>query len=67
MCDYIFSVEGMMCEHCSMRLQKVLSAIDGVNSAQVSLKEKTARINAQEGLNDKLKEAIEDAGFEVTE
>lgn len=65
MTEYVFKVEGMMCEHCSGRLQRVLNSIDGVENAFVSLAEKTATIKAPQDMYDLLKEAIEDAGFEV--
>ena len=60
-------VEGMHCTGCSNRLERVLKNIDGVENARVSLEEKKAYI---EFLDEKvsienLKEAINDAGFEV--
>ena len=65
--NYVFNVEGMMCEHCSARLQKVLEGTEGVASADVRLEEKKAYITAEEDFGEKLKAVIEEAGFEVTE
>lgn len=38
-----YNVEGMMCEHCAMRVEKALNSIDGV-SAKVSIKTKKAEV-----------------------
>lgn len=62
---YTFNVEGMMCEKCSGRLTAVLSGLDGVENAEVSLEKKTAAVTAAEGMEESIRTAIEDAGFEV--
>lgn len=60
-------VEGMHCEGCSKRLTKVLSNVDGVSFAEVSLEDKLAKIEYDENIAtvENLEESIEDAGFEV--
>ena len=58
-------IEGMHGAGCSSRLEKILNNVDGVESAKVSLEEKSADIKYNEGeveLNTILQE-IEDAGF----
>ncbi len=55
----------MHCAGCSNRLEKILNNVDGVESAKVSLEEKSADIKYNEEeveLNTILQE-IEDAGF----
>lgn len=37
---YILSVEGMMCGHCTARVEKALRAVEGVADVEVSLEEK---------------------------
>lgn len=61
------NVEGMHCEGCSKRLENVLNELEGVESANVSLEEKTAEVNynEEEIKLEEIKEAIIDAGFEV--
>lgn len=61
------NVEGMHCEGCSKRLENVLNELEGVESANVSLEEKTADVNynEEEIRLEEIKEAIIDAGFEV--
>ena len=58
-------IEGMLCAGCSNRLEKILNNVDGIESAKVSLEEKSADIKYNEEeveLNTILQE-IEDAGF----
>lgn len=58
-------IEGIHCAGCSNRLEKILNNVDGVESAKVSLEEKSADIKYNEEeveLNTILQE-IEDAGF----
>lgn len=55
----------MHCVGCSNRLEKILNNVDGIESAKVSLEEKSADIKYNEEeveLNTILQE-IEDAGF----
>ena len=61
----IMKIEGMMCPHCSGRVDKVLNAIEGV-SAVVSLEEKSATITLSADVSDDvLKQTVIDAGYEV--
>ena len=58
-------IEGMMCMHCSGRVEKALNAIEGV-SATVDLEAKTATVTAEPQVEDSaLRAAVEDAGYEV--
>ena len=58
-------IEGMHCAGCSNRLEKVLNNVDGVESAKVSLEEKSADIkyNEEEVELNAILQEIEDAGF----
>ncbi|MEG2625487.1 MAG: cation transporter, partial [Christensenella sp.] len=38
-------IDGMACEHCSARIEKLLNAMEGVR-AEVSLADKSAKIEA---------------------
>ena len=59
-------IEGMQCNHCKMSVEKVLGALEGVTKVEVSLENKTAVIEAVKEIEDsKIKEVIEEAGFEV--
>ena len=59
------TIEGMMCTHCSGRVESALNAIDGV-SAKVDLEKKTAAVTLSADVADEvLRKAVTDAGYEV--
>ena len=59
-------IEGMMCSHCTGRVDKALNALDGV-TATVSLEDKAAYVAVDGAVTDEdLKKAVVDAGYEVT-
>ena len=58
-------IDGMMCKHCSGRVEKTLNAIEGVE-AKVDLQKKTAFVTCPEGFDtDVLVKAVTDAGYTV--
>lgn len=58
-------VEGMMCEHCKMHVEKALEGVAGVDSAQVDLEKKTATVSMTEDVADQvLMDAVKEAGYE---
>lgn len=62
----ILTVEGMQCEHCKASVEKALSSVEGVESAKVDLKKKTAAVTLSADTPDStLTEAVVNAGFEV--
>lgn len=59
-------IEGMMCPHCEATVKKVLEAIDGVESAEVSHEKGSAVLTMSKNVEDSvLKKAVEDAGYKV--
>jgi len=55
-------IEGMMCDHCVMHVQKALAAIPGVQEANVSLENKSATVTIDPIVADEtLRYAIEEA------
>ncbi|MGN1420071.1 MAG: heavy-metal-associated domain-containing protein [Eubacterium sp.] len=64
----IITVEGMACEHCVNAVKTALEGLDGVKSAKVDLKKKTATVKlSNEISNEVLSKAVADAGFTATE
>ncbi len=62
------SIEGMMCGHCQATVEKALKGVQGVSEVVVSLEDKNAVVTADESVSaDTLKNAIVDAGYEVTD
>lgn len=61
-------IEGMMCSHCTGRVQKALEGIDGVKSVVMDLEAKSAQLELSAPVEDEtLKDAVTQAGYEVTE
>ncbi len=62
----VVNVNGMNCNHCKMSVEKALSTVDGVVSAEVSLEEKKAFITLSKDVEDSiLINAVNEAGFEA--
>ncbi len=62
----LITVEGMCCEHCAGRVEKALSAVSGVISADVKLKKNLAVVRSREEvLDDEIKRVVEEAGYKV--
>lgn len=60
----IISVEGMSCEHCAAAVKNALEELDGVKSAKVELKKKSATVKLSENIaDDVLSAAVTNAGF----
>lgn len=61
-------IEGMSCKHCTGRVEKALSAIDGVTVESTSVDEKNAVITLHKDVDEAvIRNAIEDAGYDVIE
>ena len=61
-------IEGMMCQHCVMHVQKALAALPGVEETAVSLEEKSAKVKLNQDVADEaFKAAVETAGYQLTE
>lgn len=64
----VMTIEGMMCGHCTGRVQKALEEIPGVESVTMSLENKSAEVVLNEQVTDEmLKTAVTESGYEVTE
>ena len=61
-------IEGMMCAHCTGRVQKALEQVAGVKEVTMSLEEKSAKLLLEKEVSDDaLKAAVTEAGYEVME
>lgn len=62
----VMTIEGMMCSHCTGRVQKALEAIGGVSRVTMNLEEKTATVVLSGEVSEEtLITAVTDAGYEV--
>lgn len=64
----LIKIKGMTCGHCSARVEKMLKGVEGVSDAVVDLEGENAIVNLSAPVdNDLIKEAVDDAGYEVIE
>lgn len=60
----VLVVDGMMCAHCQMHVQKALASVDGVTDAVVDLENKKATVTLSKDVDDQvLMEAVTEAGY----
>lgn len=60
-------IEGMTCGHCARHVEEALKEVCGIKSAKVDLQGKFAVIELAHPVdNEKIKAAVEDAGYEAT-
>lgn len=60
------NIEGMMCHHCEMAVQKALEALDNVEHAEVSHEKGTAVVDLSADVADEvLRKAVEDKDYTV--
>ncbi len=61
-------IKGMMCMHCEARIKKLLESVDGIESVDVSLADKTAKVRLTKAVDDEyLKQIIKNDGYEEVE
>lgn len=67
MATVTLNIDGMTCGGCVKSVTKVLNGLDGVRSATVSLENKNAQVEFDEGKIQiaQLVEVVEDAGFDA--
>ena len=62
----IINIEGMSCEHCVKHVKESLENIKELDSVKVSLLRNAAKVESKADVEDeKLKKAIEDAGYKA--
>lgn len=57
-------IGGMNCSHCAHNVERAISSVEGVESASVSLSDKSATISGHFDLEN-VKQAVESIGYEV--
>jgi len=61
-------IEGMSCKHCTGRVEKELSKIDGVTVDSSSVDEKNVIISLHKEVDEALiRNAVDEAGYDVIE
>ncbi len=60
----VLQVDGMMCAHCQMHVEKALAAVDGVQKAEVDLEKNQATVSLLRDVPDQeLMDAVTQAGY----
>lgn len=61
----VLLVEGMSCGHCEKAVKGAVGNLDGVSSVVVDLGSKQVTVEGENLQEEALKQAIEDAGYDV--
>ena len=62
----VITIEGMMCSHCQMKVEKSLLELNGVSKVKVNLKDKTVTIYSTKIINnDDIKKIITKLDYKV--
>ena len=63
-----YKIEGMMCNHCRMHVEKALKAVAGVEDVTVTLQPPVAKVKfaGEELPLETLKQAVEEAGYKLS-
>ncbi len=62
--ERIFKVEGMKCNKCTERIERVMNSMDEIKYVECNLDEKTVVVDSDMN-EEEIKELIEDMGFDV--
>lgn len=67
--DSVFKVPGMSCGHCKAAIAQAVGRLAGVAAVEVDLAAKRVTVRYDPGFvtEDRIKEAIEDEGYDVAE
>lgn len=63
----VMLVEGMSCGHCEKAVKNALGEVAGVLAVVVDLATKKVEVDGENLLDNLLKEAVEEAGYDVLE
>jgi copper chaperone len=60
-----YSVPGIHCAHCGMSIREEVAEVEGVEDVDVDLDTKVVTISGQELSDQRLRAAIEEAGYQA--
>ena len=60
-----YSVPGIHCAHCGMSIREEVSDVEGVDAVDVDLDAKVVTVRGRELSDERLRAAIEEAGYEA--
>jgi copper chaperone CopZ len=68
--SYTLEVQGLKCQYCANRLERELQTLEGVESVSFDLDANHVELSLADGQElqeDRLRQTIQDAGFELVE
>lgn len=60
-----YRVPGMSCGHCKAAIEEALAAVEGVEGVDIELDSRFVRVRGHELSDERLRAAIEEAGYEA--
>lgn len=60
-----YSVPAIHCDHCAMSIREEVSEVEGVEAIEVDLDARVVTIRGRELSDERLRAAIEEAGYEA--
>jgi copper chaperone len=68
MAERVYNVPDVSCDHCVSAITRELFQIDGVQNVQVDLQQKKVTVVSDETVADeRIREGIDEAGFDIAE
>jgi len=67
MTEQTLKIEGMHCQHCVMRVEKALKALEGIDAADVQVGSAKVKYDESRVTIEQMKKAIEEAGYKVVD
>ena len=68
MAERVYNVPDVSCEHCVNAITKELTQIDGIQNVQVDLETKKVTVVSDESVAEqRIREGIDEAGFDIAE
>ena len=61
-----YSVPGMHCGHCKEAVEREVASVEGVTGVDADLETKLVTVNGTNVLDEAVRAAIEEAGYDVT-
>ena len=66
LCEQIYYIEGLRCNHCRANAEKAIASLDGVESCEVDLASGRAVVKGRIGRSE-VSKAVETLGFKLKE
>ncbi len=61
----VYAVPGVSCGHCKSSIEGEVGKVTGVASVEVDLDAKTVTVDADASLDPAIRQAIDDAGYDI--